>query len=508
MLQEGGSKKIAVNTMIVYVRLIVVTVVTLFTTRYVLQALGVSDYGLYNVVASLITMLNVVSIAMHTTTRRFINIEMGIPNGNPNKIFNICLVLHICFALFVLLIAETIGLFYISYYLNVSPDRLDDAYFVFQISTIVACLGIMNVPYQGVLEALEKFGQVALIDISNALLKVIAVFFLIHYEGNALRFYAVGICLIMLSSFILYRVICYRQCYFIVQFHWCWEKKLYKEILVFNNYTAIGATSCLGRTQGANMLVNYYFGTFVNAAFAIAYQVQNFVQLLVGNLGVASAPQITQSYGRGDKEQAVKLCGNINRYSILIMILLFFPLYVELEFILTLWLGEVPAGTYLFCQWILFSALLGSFSASISTLIQATGKIKWFQIIYSFSELSMLFLSWFLFYIGFPAVTLIIVFCVFTFIFSFVTLWMMHFLIDFKAITFVKESYWPPLKVITIMGGWLFFYNFLPIHSSIMSVSGILVTGLMVLLLIFYLGITENERRKVMIAVQNRIRNL
>lgn len=503
---QNNNKRIVVNTIIIYGRLSVTVIVSLLTTKYVLQALGVSDYGLYNVVASLITMLNVVSIAMHTTTRRYINIEMGLQDGNPNKVFNICLILHIGFALTILLIAETIGIWYINHYLNVQPDKLNDARFVFQISTIVACLGVMNIPYQGVLEAFEKFSQVALIDISNTLLKAVAVYFLICYEGNSLRFYAIAMCMVMASSFIFYRIMCYRLYYSVVRFQWYWDRKLYKEVLVFNNYTAIGATSCLSRTQGSSMLVNYFFGTLVNGAFAIAYQIQNFIQMLVGNLGVASAPQITQSYGRGDKEYAVKLCGSINRYSILIMILLFFPLYVELEFILTLWLGEIPTGTYLFCQWILLSALLGSFSANISTLIQATGKIKWFQIIYSLSELSMLFLSWFLFYIGFPPVTLIITFCVFTFIFSFVTLWLMRILINFNAIAFIKESYWPPLKVITIMTLWLFIYKFLPIHGFVMSVCGILLTGLVILLLNFYLGVTEGERMKVMIVVQNKIK--
>ena len=177
---SSDNKLIFKNTIIIYARMIIVTLVGLFSSRFVLQALGVSDYGLYNIVAGLITMLNFVGIAMCTTTRRFINIEMGKPDGNLNKVFNVSLLIHIGFALFIFVVAETIGLWYIHNLLNVETGKETDAMFVFQISTIVACIGIINIPYQSLIEAHERFFSAAVIDVITTLTKLGLVIILIY----------------------------------------------------------------------------------------------------------------------------------------------------------------------------------------------------------------------------------------------------------------------------------------------------------------------------------------
>ena len=311
---NNPNKRIAINTIIIYIRLAVVTIVSLLTTRYVLEILGQADYGLFNVVGSIITMLNCISTAMYTTTRRFINIEMGKPDGNLNKIFNISLVLHIGFALFILLICESIGVWYINNYLNVVPEKIADAHFIFQITTIVSCIGIINVPFQSLIEAFEKFWQTAVVDIINTLLKLLIVFILILYTGNnVLRLYAVMLSSLTFFSFCIYQIACFKQWKNIVRFKFYKDRKLYKEILIFNNYTALGAFSFLGRTQGSTILINYFFGTIVNASFAIAFQIQNFVQMFTGNLSTASAPQITQNYSSGNISEAINLCSKMNR---------------------------------------------------------------------------------------------------------------------------------------------------------------------------------------------------
>ena len=203
-MSETSDKRIVKNTFFVYLRLFVVTVISLVSTRFVLQALGASDFGLYNIVGSIITMLNIVSVAMCTTTRRFLNVEMGKPNGNLNKIFNLCLAQHIVLAFILLIIAESLGLWYIHNYLNVSPDKINDAYYVFHISTIVACIGIVNVPYQSVIEAYEKFSTTAKVDIIIAIIKLLLILSLLIYEGNKLRYYAIIMCVTSLCSFLLF----------------------------------------------------------------------------------------------------------------------------------------------------------------------------------------------------------------------------------------------------------------------------------------------------------------
>lgn len=498
---NSSAKRITINTIIIYIRLAFVTIVSLFTTRYILQILGQSDYGLFNVVGSVITMLNCLSAAMYTTTRRYINIEAGKRNSNLNKIFNISLIIHIGFALFILLICESVGVWYINNYLNVTPEKLPDARFIFQITTIVSCIGIINVPYQSLIEAFEKFWQTAIIDIITTTLKFAFVIMLIFYKGdNALRLYAIMLSGLTLISFLLYSLFCYKQWKHIIKFKFYSEKNIYKEILIFNNYTALGAFSYLGRSQGANILVNIFFGTIVNAAFAIAYQIQNFVQLFIGNLGAASAPQITKHYSSGNLEEAFALCSKINRYTILIMTAIFSLLFVQLEYILELWLNKVPEGCLILCQWILITALISSFSTALPTYIQATGKIKWFQIIGSIVEISLLPIAFIFFKLGYPPVTIIIILATITAFNNFLSLILLRIILNFQSFKFITLSYIRPILVIGFaVGGIFIIQNYIHIHPilSIMS------TGILILLFIWTLGITHNERH----LISNKIAN-
>lgn len=491
---SSKNKTIAFNSIIIYLRIFITSIIGLLTTRYVLQILGAENYGLFNVVGSVIVMLNCISTAMYTTTRRYINIEMGKSNGNLNKIFNISFTLHIGFALLILLICESVGLWYINNHLNVAPEKLADANFIFQITTIVSCIGIMNVPYQGLIEAFEKFWQTAIIDIINAFFKIIIVIILINYTGNnALRFYAVLTSLLTFSSFILYQIACYIQWKDIIKFKIYTDKNLYKEILIFNNYTALGAISYLARSQGSNILVNFFFGTAVNAAFAIAYQIQNFVQIFIGNLGTASAPQITQSYSKGDKMKSFNLVSNINRYTILMMILIYYTLNIRLDYILSIWLGTPPDNTLILCSWILKYALCHSFLTCLSTYIQASGKLKWFQVSGFILELSLIPLGYLFFQLGYPPVTIIIILTIIMAINIVLYLCLMYKILKFNSLSFIRKAFLRPIFVLIIMSFWLITSRSFCIHPFIL----ITLTGIISLLVIYIIGLNNYEQKVI-----------
>lgn len=503
---NNPNKRIAINTIIIYIRLAVVTIVSLLTTRYVLEILGQADYGLFNVVGSIITMLNCISTAMYTTTRRFINIEMGKPDGNLNKIFNISLVLHIGFALFILLICESIGVWYINNYLNVVPEKIADAHFIFQITTIVSCIGIINVPFQSLIEAFEKFWQTAVVDIINTLLKLLIVFILILYTGNnVLRLYAVMLSSLTFFSFCIYQIACFKQWKNIVRFKFYKDRKLYKEILIFNNYTALGAFSFLGRTQGSTILINYFFGTIVNASFAIAFQIQNFVQMFTGNLSTASAPQITQNYSSGNISEAINLCSKMNRYTILLMCTTVFSILVELEFLLSIWLGKIPDGCLILCQWILICALIGSFSTAIPTFIHATGKIKWFQIVNFINEVSLLPIGFILFHLGFPPVSIIILLSILTIVGQCISFILMKYILNFKSMEFIKKTYKRPLLVISLMIVWV---QIISTYSQTHPIINIISTGIISLLFTLFIGMTSIEREILCSKLNKKLKNI
>lgn len=503
---QDNNKRITINTIIVYVKIIVVALVSFFTTRYVLEALGVSDYGLYNVVGGIVTMLNFISIAMVTTTRRYVNVEMGRPNGNVNKIFNVCLVLHIGFALFIYFVAITIGLWYIDHFLNVSPEKYADARFVFFVSTTVSALSIINVPYQALMIAFERFKSMAIIDILLAFLKVPLVVLLLLYEGNHLRFYAVGFCIITLIGLICYHLYCYLNFKEVVRWNFCTNYSLYKEIILFNNYTALGAFAFLGRSQGSTMVVNYFFGTIVNGAYAIALQIESQIQNLVVNLGTAADPQMTQSYSAGNFSRSYSIVAKVTRFSILSVILLTFPIFVELEFLLGLWLTKIPDGAVLFCQVMLFSLFVRSFGAGVDGLIQATGRVKWYQIIQSFLLIMGIPLAILFFSHGFHAIYIIVAFIISDFLRTIFMFIVVCHVSSFRFIDYAKSVYIPISKIVPFVIIYYYLYQLFPINNSILHFMGLFFTLFISLTICFLLGLSSGEKAQVVGGVISKLK--
>lgn len=502
----SDNKRIAVNTLIIYARMVITTIVSLIATRYILCELGQADYGLYNVVGGIVTMLNVVSIGMHMTTQRFINVEMGKgPSGNLNRIFNVCIVLHIGFALSVYIIALTVGLWYIYTVLNVLPQKLSDAVFIYFISTTVSAIGIINVPFQGLMSAFEKFKKIAIIDLLSNFMKVPLVILLVYWSGNKLLFYAIGVCFISLFSFSLYYSYCYRKFKDIVKWHLSREKYIYKEILVFNNYTSVGAVAYLSRTQGASMVINYFFGTIVNGAFAIVFQLESFIMMFVNNLGTASDPQITQSYASGNYGYTFSLVEKISKYSMFIMLLVIFSIGVELEFLLKLWLGTLPDGILVLSHWMLVSLLVRSINSSCGSIIQASGHVKWFQIISSVLLLLGLPISWLLYKWGMPPVAIIITFTVTDFISRMIYLWLMHRIIKFDVLHFSKNVFLPVIKVLCLLGIYLCFYKFIALPTDFMRFVGICLSCIFCVSLCLFVGMNNMERNAIFLYIKNRI---
>lgn len=504
---KNDNKRILFNTGVMYARLIITTAIGLLTSRFVLQALGASDYGLYAVVGGLITMLNVISTGMHTTTRRFVNVEMGKPDGNLNRIFNISRLVHIGFALFILLVAETVGIYYIYHFLNVSPEKYEDAIFVFQISTIASAIGIINVPYQALIEAYEKFSIGAFISIVDSIIKLLFVIALIYYHGNVLRIYAVGMSLLTLLNLCFYNIVCFHKWKDVVKykFYKGWSK--YKEIIYFNNYVSLGATSYLSRTQGSTLLVNYFFGTVVNAAFAIGYMIENYCIMFVSNIGLAAGPQITKNY-ENNYERSFELTATLSRYSTYMMLLLVVPFSVELDFILHLWLKEVPEGTQVVCHLTLLSALVRVAIGDTSKIVQASGKIRWFQIIGSTIELSCLPVSYILFLKGFPAYMVIIVYILSSLVNRVSSLFLLHRILSFDVWKFVRQLYIPVGMVLGSISLFVVVYTI--VISQEMSVFihllGICMSVVITAFVAYTLGLNTYERGRLNNFVLQKVR--
>ena len=490
----SANIRIARNTVVIYARMVVTILVGLITSRLVLQALGADDVGLYSAVGSTVALISFITGALTATTVRFMNIEMGKPDGDTNRMFNICHVIHIGGALLLFAILETVGLWYIHNHLNVLPGKEADAMFVFQVSTLVACLGISNVPFQSLFTVHERFVTIALVDIVNALVKLGLVIGLLYWKGNGLRMYAVLMSVTTWISFIVYHWLCRRRWPDIVRWKPVRERKAYKEVLVFNNYNLLSSASMIARSQGSNMLINAFFGTAVNAAFYYAGTVQNYVNQFIANFDMAAAPQITQNIGAGNRERSLALTERVCRICLLLFLLLFFPLWSELDFILRAWLGaKIPEGTVLMCRWTLLVAAASATSAGLAQLINAFGRIKWYKIEFSVLYLGCLVAGWLLFRSGYPAYSIIVCFVVADLLSRVIQLILLRFQFGFDLKRFVKEAYLRPAGAALLLIGWLALYRLLPLESAWAKVGGIILTGIVTAVVLYFIGLKPSE---------------
>ncbi len=491
---KKDNTRIAKNTVVIYVRMAIVILISLLATRFALQALGVSDFGLYNVVGGVVGLLSFISTSMSSTTARFINFEQGKPDANLNKIFNICLIIHIVFALILIALAESLGIWYINNYLSVEPGKESDAMFVFQISTIVACVGLINVPYQSLLISFEKFILSAVIDIIVNFVKLGVVLFLFVYEGNALRFYAIGMCMVTACSFVLYHFIAYKKWPDIIRHKFYKDKKQYKEIFSFNNYNLLSTGAVISRNQGSNVIINYFFGTYVNGAFSVARNVQMFVDQFASNIDHAASPQIIQNYSKNNRERAYSLVGQICKFSLLLLLLVSIPLYAEMDFVLHLWLGNVPDGAVVFCYYIMLVCLISSTSAGLIHLINATGRVKWFKVGAASFYFISLPLSIYFYHLGAPAYTILLLFVGSDILTRFLQLSLLKKYINFNVMSFLKKAYLRPTIIIAVASLVVIAYHSIPLESTVGHFVGLTTIFLLVSFLVLFIGMERSER--------------
>ena len=386
-----GNKKIAINTVFLYTKFIITTILSLLISRLVLQALGESDYGLYAVVGGIVAMLNTLGATMTSTSYRYISVEIGKgKDGNINKIYNTILVVHIAFALTLVLLGETIGVFYINNYLNIDPAKLSDALFILHLSLLTTAFSVISFPMNGLIMAREKFLFTSVVEIINALLKTVFVFVLIYYEGNKLRFYSISLAVIQFTTPLIYQIYCRIKEPKVVK--WNFNKNLndYKQLFSFTFWIFLGAIALIGKIQGCVLIINFFFGTILNAAYGLATQVNHAVINFTSTLRQAAIPQIMKSHGKGDENRSLSLVYYISKYSFLSMNIVAIPIIININYILHLWLDKAPEYTNIFICLMLVNGMISNLGAGFDACIQATGNIRKNQIGYSIINLTTL----------------------------------------------------------------------------------------------------------------------
>ena len=494
---ESANKRIARNTIYMYVRLITIMVIGLYVSRLSIEILGVSDYGLYSVVGGVLAIFTFISGSLAGATSRFFNIEMGKPNGDVNASFNINLALHICFAIIVFALAESIGLWYIYNHLNIAANKLDDAVFVYHVSMFTVCLGIVNTPYQSLLTAHEKFGFLAIVDIINSLLRLVCVLLLTLASSHYLRFYSIIFALTTINTFVAFHWMAHARWRQTIRLKFVKGWGQYKKVLVFNNWNLLATMAYMANSSGCDLLLNHFFGTPMNGAFAVSKTVKTSIMNFTGNFDNASAPQIIQSYAAGNRQRYMQLCNKLGRINILMFEWMCFPLLIELPFVLQLWLGKVPEGAYELTFLSIIQGGIALTCGGIYNLINATGQIKWFKINVSFFVLICLPIGYFLFSIGMPYYSILMLLIIADIIQRAVQLILMHKILGFDSWQYAREAYMRPALIATIMALFMYFRSLLSINTAIGHLLFIATATLFTTTLVYTIGLTDRERNKM-----------
>lgn len=505
MVGVGSNKKIAINTGYMYLRLFLTLGIGLYTSRIVLLILGFSDYGLFNVVGGILTMFTFLSGSLGAATSRFFNVELGKLDGDINKCYNINLTLHIFLAAITIILAETIGLWYIYTQLNVPNGQLSDAVFVFQVSIISACFGIISGPCSSLFVAFEKFGFIAKLDIINTLVRLGCVILMQYYDGNSLRLYTIIMSLTTVNTFVIYYLVAQRQWPEIIKIRFIRGWHHYKDVLSFGGWNLLSSISLMVRTTGCDLIINHFFNTAVNGAFAISKTVNNYVTTFSTNFDSASGPQIIQSYSSGNYFRSDYLTNKLGRFCLLLFETIFFPIYIELEFLLKVWLQIVPKDVVLFCRLNLILAAVALTCGGIVQLINASGKIKWFKINGCFFFVICVPVGYWLYRQGAPAYSMLILFIVADILQRIVQLILMKTIIGFNSWRYVKEAYGRPVIIAVLMSILLWTYSFIEVKSIMIKLFVICSCLIIVLSLVYLIGLTSSEKKKINQTILNRL---
>lgn len=484
--------------------MIFIMIVTLFTSRVVLNTLGVEDYGIYNVVGGIVAIFGFLNASMSSSTQRYIAYALGKNDyNNLHKIFSTCFLTHLLIAIVVLVLIETIGLWLLYNKMVIPADRMDAAFWVFQFSTISAVVAIMGVPFNSDIIAHERMSAFAYISILEVILKLAIVYVLSIGNIDKLILYAALILVVQVSIVFVYQIYCLKH-FEESRFKFIWESKLFKEMLGFAGWNMWGCLAHILYTQGLNILLNMFFGPTVNAARGIATQLQGAVQQFSSNFQMALNPQITKTYAADDIMSMHTLIYRSSKFTFFLLFALSLPVIMETEQILTLWLKIVPEWTVIFVRLMLCVVIVDSVANPLMTAAAATGKVRVYQSLVGGILLFIVPISYLVLKMGgTPYSVFIVHFAVCITAFA-VRLFIIRPMINLSISDYLKNAIFRCLMVGLVSLIVPIILRFFLGQSLLNSFVVILVSVVSVLTSAFVLGLTANER----VFVTNKVKNI
>ncbi len=490
-----NNKRIAKNTLLLYFRMLVMMVVSLYTSRVVLNALGVEDYGIYNVVGGIVTMFTVLSGSLSASISRFITFELGRGDIQRLKtVFSSGVSIQLGMSILVVILAEAVGVWFLNVKMNIPAERLNAANWVFQCAIFTFVLNLLSVPYNAAIIAHEKMSAFAYISIVEASLKLIIVYMLTVSPFDRLKTYAVLLLAVGAIVRFIYGFYCKRhfeEC----TYHFVLDKPILREMTGFAVWNFLGNGAFLLNTQGVNILMNMYFGVAVNAARGVATQVDAAMKQFVNSFTTAVNPQITKSYAQGDLTYMHKLICRSSKFSAFLMLFFSVPIILETHTILTIWLKTVPEYAVVFLQWIVLSSFVDTVLANgLVTAMLATGDIKRYQIIVTCVGCLVFPLSWIAFALGMEPQVGYMIYLIIYAILLFVRLWLLKDMVKLPVMMYVREVLYRVIPVMTIAFAVPSLLRFTMAEGLVRLVVVCAVSVVVTAITEYYLGLRVQER--------------
>lgn len=380
-MSNGNAKRVMKNTISLYLRMILLTIISLFTVRIVLSVLGEEDYGLYNVVGGFVSMFSFISGTLTIASQRYFAICLSTDDWDKlKKTFSINLIIYIFLGIVILVLAETVGLWFVKNVLVIPAERMTAAVLVYQFSIVNFLVVLLVAPFLALLVADENLKMYSILSVLEGILKVAIVYLLYVSNFDKLVTYAALLCFTSTVINSVYIIYCIRQ-YPKLKFGFYTDWKEYASVFSFLNWNLIGAIASVVKSQGVNIIINIFFGGVVNAARAIAYQVSTVITSFSQNFMKAIDPQITKTYALGNDKNWMRIIYIASKLSYFLLFIISVPLILNMEYVFSLWLGEYPQHTIIFTVLVIVDALVLAITDPIFTAVQATGKVKLYQIL-------------------------------------------------------------------------------------------------------------------------------
>lgn len=507
-LNSSNNSRIAKNTLFLYFRMIFIMLVSLYTSRVVLAALGVESFGVYNVVGGVVASLSFLNSSLGTSTQRFLNYEMGLKeDADLSKVFSNAVNAHYIIGLVTVLLLETVGLWFVLNKLEIPESNIQSAFWVYQASVASIFITIVSTPYNAAIIAHEKMDVFAYFSIIECLLKLGIVYLLLILPFDRLLIYGflqLGTTVIMRVLYNFYCIRKFDKC----RYHWNWDKTLLKKMFSFTGWMFFGCITDMLSGQGINMLINMFFGPIFNASRAIAYQVFNAVNSFLTNFMIAVKPQIVKSYAANNKEYAFKLVFSSTKLSFYLLFFLTMPLFLHMDVVLGLWLKDVPEMATLFTRLVLVDLWIRTIYTPMAQINQASGKIRNYQFAISIIFLLIFAVTLVLFEIGLPVYYAFLVSIIMNFIGIFARLVILKKENGFPVIAFLKNAILPliPIAITAFVIPYMFF------AKSNDSISNIIFSTffgeLVLFVLIWLIGLNEQEKEFIVSKVSKLRRKI